>query len=186
MAVSSGFPGGPGYTAFHFAITADSESDAQFLQAFTAMYAIKARQPDTWKCDFQSEGQILDPVSGTLVAYTARPSSASATIVGSVSGGTFGPGLSGAVCTLNTTTINRTRRVRGRAFVVPLEGGAYDPDGTLKDTHKTTILNAFEGLRTAAVGYAVWSRPRAGAGGAIAPVTGVRVGDKVAYLSSRR
>jgi len=185
VAVSTGFPGAPGYTAFHFALTADSESDGQFHAVKAFLNAVKPYFPGAWSTQIEASGQVLDPVTGTLVTFTAVPGIDAAPITGSASSG-FGAGVAGSVIGLNTGTINWTRRVRGRIFLVPLSAGSYQVDGTLTDAWLGDSTAAGNGLMTAAVGFSVWSRPRSGAGGKLAPVTSVHVNDKAAFLSSRR
>lgn len=92
----------------------------------------------------------------------------------------------------NTSAIFRRRRVRGSTYVVPAGQGAYDSGGTLSGggiTNWTNYANTLIGAATAS-GHPmyVWSRPTtiAASDGAIHPVIGVSIPDKVAILRGRR
>jgi len=83
-----------------------------------------------------------------------------------------------------------TSRLRGKTFLVPLAGTAYEADGTLTSAMTAAITTQANNLRAAGTGgfpvLAVWRRPVNGLGGLSAPVSAVRVPDKVCILRSRR
>jgi hypothetical protein len=112
-------------------------------------------------------------------------------------------GNAGAVVHWLTSLIVGTRRVRGRTFLVPMIGSAFESNGSLTSTALNTINNAAAALITAVgTGMVVWSRPVvahtkydpktgqgtgvAGRSGTYGAVTGSRVPDLAISLRSRR
>lgn len=99
---------------------------------------------------------------------------------------------SGAVMSFSTGDIVAGRRVKGRWFLVPLGGSAYDGSGTLAPAFITHLLSAgagIVGLAGSGTPLVVYSRPRTGAGarsGSTHVVTSASTKDKVAILRSRR
>jgi hypothetical protein len=114
------------------------------------------------------------------------------------SGGPYAA-AAGAIVSWFTGAVMDGHRVRGRTFLVPLSGIAYDGAGALSDATQTTISLAAVGLVTAATGnLSVWHRPKFGpvpVGGGARPlirpggqatVTSSSVPKKMAVLRSRR
>lgn len=94
---------------------------------------------------------------------------------------------SGCVIGWGTPTIVNGRRVRGRTFLVPLGGNAYDTAGTLSDVGRGNLVNAATGLITNPdTELGIYHRPVAGVGGVLATVATAAIKDKVAILRSRR
>jgi hypothetical protein len=101
-------------------------------------------------------------------------------------------GVSGAVVTWRTPGVRNGRRVRGRTFLVPLSGSAYDSTGTLS----TPCLTAFNAAASALVSpfgagapdLGVYARPTTkGATDGIWYAAGSHsINDRVAMLTSRR
>jgi hypothetical protein len=99
---------------------------------------------------------------------------------------------SGAVVHWHTSTLWRGRLIRGRTFVVPLSGLAYDTNGTLEPGALSLLQTVANGLINTTSGHMViWARPnpttpRPEKGGFKGSVISASVVDKVAVLKSRR
>jgi hypothetical protein len=93
---------------------------------------------------------------------------------------------SGAVVGWITNGFHNGRRIRGRTFLVPLGGVAYDTDGTLSAAYLTKCRSAAT-LYVTNGSPAIFTRPQPGLsnGGATA-VSAAQVNDKAAVLTSRR
>lgn len=185
-AVWTGFSGAPGYTSLFFdAFGSGDEVDLEVGRVRNAFQALAEHLPTGVSIQVQQEVEILDEASGELLGYGLADEQPNA-VNGNASGSYSAP--TGAIVTWNTDTVARGRRLRGRTFLVPLSGEAYEGDGTL-NASALTALNNF-GSRMAGDGdgpqHVVWSRPRNGAGGAIGPVVSHRVPDMAAVLRSRR
>lgn len=184
--VWSGFQGGPGYTNFFF--TGDgsggaaADSRAQVVAFFNG---IANSLPSDVVWTVEGEAAVIDEVTGSITGYVMAEENPTPG-GGGMSGGYSA--ASGAVVTWNTAGVVNGRRVRGRTFVVPLGGGAYQSDGTLA----TTTIAALQDAASALVGtlfdsgFGVWSRPGTSGGGTFWEVTGFRVPDMSAVLRSRR
>lgn len=137
---------------------------------------------------FPSSGDSIDDTTGALNGSWAV---AAVAPVACVAPGSAPAGV-GACITWTTGGIvmgaaGRPRRLRGRTFLVPIGGDAYDTDGTLKPAHVAAFQTLADGIRGAG-GLAVWHRP-VGVGAANGNSYGVIAGsvrDKVAVLRSRR
>lgn len=131
----------------------------------------------------EASGDTLDESTGLLTGTWEF-----GTPDGFVGGGSSSyPSGVGAVITWNTAGIVRGRRVKGRTFVVPLDGSSYDASGTIASFTLDTLRTAAAALITDCAGaFVVWSRPVNGVGGSAHPVTSATVADKVATLRSRR
>lgn len=131
----------------------------------------------------EDSGDTIAEATGTLTGSWSF-----GTATGFVGGGSSNyPSGVGAVVTWNTDGIVRGRRVRGRTFIVPLDGGSYDASGTLASFALDTFRNAADALITACAGaFVIWSRPSGGAAGSSHPVVSATVSDRVATLRSRR
>ena len=128
-------------------------------------------------------GDVIDPTTGELTA-TWTEGGGPLTVVGT-SAGNAAAGV-GCSITWLTAGIVAGKRVRGRTFLVPMYSNLYEADGTLS-SGAVTLANDF-GAEMVASGMSVWHRPT-GPGtsdGSEHLVTGYRLRDKVAFLSSRR
>lgn len=152
--------------------------------------AFNALAPDIAAgCTIQvpGSGDVIEDTTGALVgSWTA---STPPVVTGS---GTFSPAAGvGACVTWNTGGIvpgkKGPRRLRGRTFLVPLSSGAYEPNGTLRDSGLADI-QSWASSMLAGGPLAVWHRPNAALGlvGNSYGVQSFKVRDKVAFLSSRR
>lgn len=189
----SGFQGGPGYSVFHFmngnfGTPTVAEVDAATAKVKTFAEAIKNMIPANTSLQVESDveeisvpnGQMLAIVSGTAVAPTTSTTSTATTY----------SAASGAVITWRTNGVRNGRRVRGRTFLVPLQSGIYQNDGTIDNGFVTGIGNAAAALRTPVGGLrlVVYARPTIGApeSGDVFDVVANSVPDRVAILKSRR
>lgn len=184
--VWSGFTGAPGFTNLYF-----RESGLIQTAVDNAVAAVDAFFGDlepwegndvTWTIDAQVKS--FDEATGALQAIYS-PSSAPAARVGDMND--LGPIPAGVCIAWGTSGINRGRPVRGRTFIVPLGYLTWEGDGTPAASAMTAIRNAATDMRNdSGSELVVWSRPRAGAGGAAFPVTSSNVRDVAAVLRSRR
>ena len=176
----TGFLGAPGFSNFY----SDASDDAAYHSALgTWMHTWAANLPDDVTLTLQAEQEQLDPATGELVG--AFSSGSDDSVSGANTGGYSA--ASGVVINWVTAGIVAGRRVRGRTFMVPISGGAYQTNGTIDE-------NALSFMRTSTATFVVntqptgviWSRPRAGLAGSAHPVTSSNIPDKVAVLRSRR
>lgn len=173
-----GFPGAPGYSVFY--ATPDMGVSGLIKTFFSSIASIL---PNNVLIACPTVGDRLDEATGLLTGTW------SGGVGGSVPGTYSGvyPGPAGAAITWETAGIARGRRVRGRTFIVPIVGDAFQNDGSLGAGALATLQTAADTLVSGAAGdLLVWSRPRLGAGGSAHPIVSARVSDRVAVLRSRR
>lgn len=182
----SNFRGAPGYSNFYFrGASADLEDPAAHAARINAFFAaFGSRLPTGVDVRVRDVADNIDESNGAIIGqvdFTA-PSS----ITGTGSGGYSA--ASGAVVNWNTTAYKGGRRVRGRTFLVPLSGGAYDAQGDLTSATLTDIRTGASALvsNPGPSEMVVWSRPKGGAGGSAHTVTSATVPDLGAILRSRR
>ena len=192
----TGFPGGPGYSNFHFAAGAgffdggllgDTDqvaADAAAQRVRDAFAAMRSRLPTQTFVAVQPEAAILDSDSGKIVGTV----DVEVAPVGSSASGTTHAGPVGAVVNWRTNDYRFGRRIRGRTFLVPLNSSSYEGNGTLLDTARADLQEFADTMMggTGDVDFGVWSRPRNGSGGVFASVTSAAVPDMAAVLRSRR
>lgn len=183
--VSTGYPGAPGYSNFYFAGDVTGPWTDDFGALYSFWVALQPLFPTGWNVRIPAEGRLLEETTGALGAFSVN-SPATATDKPGTSGSGFGAGVAGAVIGWGTGTINRSRLVRGRTFMVPLSSAQYDADGTLTPTCIGILQSAANGLIASPSVFGVWSRPRLGVGGKFAPALTARVSDRASFLSSRR
>lgn len=146
---------------------------------------------DAWKSSFPagvtwtfpSAGDTLDDNDGSLVgAWTGGPGG---TISGTASG-PFAQGV-GARVVWETAGITGGRRVRGSTFLCPLDGDAYQDDGTIHPSTLTSLL-AGATILTAATAYqlVVLTRLTPSHSGTSHDVESASMPDKISWLRSRR
>lgn len=183
--ISSNFPGAPGYTNLYFATDVLNDGADHFAAARGFLLNLGAAEPTAWSGQINPVGRVLETNTGILARFTDCPATYLAPVAGT-SGLGWGAGPAGAVLAWQTGTINRGRVVRGRTFIVPIAKNYFEDDGTLTGEAVTFLIAAGNQLIATNVGFSVWSRPRLGAGGLLAPVLSVRVNDRAAVLTSRR
>lgn len=182
----NGFRGAPGYSNFFFdgalsdegGVTAAAEAVRTFFQG------VRDRLPNGVVVVIQATADIIDEASGQITSVVDFPAPADVT----GDGGPNYSAASGAVVNWNTTDYVNGRRVRGRTFLVPLSGGAYDAQGDISTASLAILRQAAEGLVTATLDapLCVWHRPSGGAGGSAHVVSNSSVPDLGAVLRSRR
>lgn len=134
-----------------------------------------------------NSGDSINDTDGTLAGSWVGTGG----IANGGTGGAVGPAGVGGVVGWQTSTIvagsKGPRRLRGRTFIVPLAGIAYDTSGTLTDAG-LSVLNQFGTDLRASGPLAIWHRPltKGATNGSSGPVISHRVRDKAAFLSSRR
>ena len=175
----TGFVGGPGVTTLYW-----DAGSAVNLTAWNAfLTAIQARFPTVVTWQSQNQGDVIESTTGVISgswAGAAQPS-----VSGTGVGAYTAP--SGCVINWRTAGVVDGRRLRGRSFMVPLHGGAYDSDGTISAAALTSLRTALATFQAAAAPVLqVWSRPLDGAGGSNHTVTSADIPDKAAILRSRR
>lgn len=134
---------------------------------------------------------ISGHLTGTWTGGTSTVHTSAATAI--YSGGV------GCCVTWLTDTILDYHRIKGRTFMVPLDGGQYQNDGTMDNTALAALQATAVTLVGATTGnLVVWHRPVvakpadgsrkaiAARDGSHAVITGAIVHDKVAMLRSRR
>ena len=177
--VWSGFVGGPGVTTLYW-----SDVTGPNLTAWnTHLTAIAARYPSVITWTSQNTGDRIDDATGAIVgAWTVG---AVAPVVATGTGGYFAP--AGNVINWRTAGIVNGKRVRGRTFMVPLNGSSQDTDGSIATASISTLRTALASFVTAAAAdLRVWHRPVDGSGGSSHVVTAADIPDKACVLRSRR
>lgn len=179
-----GTTGGPGVTVFNARKSSqhigDWEQDfADIVRAF--FVTVQANLPNELVISFPAEVLEFDTSTGTLInAYPVTPPG---NVPGTNASGYAMP--AGARIDWFTPAIVAGRRLRGRTYLVPINGTAFDTNGTLVAGTITNLGNAADGLIDDMNGIgalAVWSRTH----GILADVETASVIDKVAILRSRR
>lgn len=176
-----GITGGPIGTgvATHHAV-----SGAGHQEDFAAFWTTLATSmPSEVFVTVPSDGDIIEVETGMLQNVWSEGETAN--LHGPASA-RYAAGV-GVCITWLTEGIVRGHRVRGRTFVVPLVGTAYDTDGTIDPAWLSVIRGAASTLQAACgTDHVIYHRPRGESGGSAHGVTGWRVADRVATLSSRR
>lgn len=181
-----GFLGAPGYSNFHFTESVSTPGPADGRSRVVAFFnGFNTLLPADVEFTTSHEVAVIDEETGMVTGFetVAEPGEPGN---GGDSGGYSA--ASGAVVTWHTSGVRNGRRVRGRTFLVPLGGNAYQPDGTLTTSAISQINDAAtelvgEGFDS---GFCIFSRPSSEGGGGVFPVTGFRVPDMAAVLRSRR
>lgn len=195
-ALWTGFTGAPGYSNFHFAADpgfwdggiigngAQVAAQAASERVADAFFELLMDLPEGVRVSTESEVELLDSDSGEILgAIEVEPR---ATTVTYSSGGYSA--ATGGVVNWRTNDYRNGRRIRGRTFVVPLNGNAYEEDGTLSSSARGNLQD----FAAAIIGggdapeFGVWSRPINGSGGVFATVVSAQVPDMAAVLRSRR
>lgn len=178
--VWTGTTGLPGYTKLHFLGELDPTSIASAAGSIKAFWeAIKSYLPGavTVQLDgiaqtFTTGGQLTGEIPYTPPAATVGTSASAYA------------GASGAVINWLTDQFPNGRRLRGRTFIVPMAGTAYQNDGTLAPTVVTALRSAAQALAGGPQPLCVVRR--SGATALNIHVSGTAVPDRTAVLRSRR
>lgn len=186
----SGFRGAPGYSNFYFdgpgpETPAIAQANAESVRAF--FEAVRGSFPLALRIQIQPLVARINPATGELEDEIPLTTPL---VVVSGSGNIVGSVVSGVCVNWRTSTIVDGRRVRGRTFLIPLQGGAYESDGTPSAGALAEFRAAATALATVNVGspseLVIWKRPINREGGSTATVTSAQVSDKPAILRSRR
>ena len=176
--VWSGLTGLPGVSVMYGNPGGSAVAD---IKAF--FNAIKALFPSGLSWAVPVAGDTIDPTTGTLTGGWADAGGGTVSSTGS---GIWAAGT-GAYVTWGTTLIVGGRRLKGRTFLCPIFGSAFQSDGTILDAYVVTIQAAADAL-VAGGDLVVWHRPSSPGssdGGSIT-ATSAQVHDKVTSLRSRR
>lgn len=187
----TGFPGGPGVMTFY------ALSGADFIAPLREfLLSVAGDMPVDVSLQIESAGDIIEATDGALVGNWTG--TAQAPLVGAQAG-TYSA-ATGYVVTWLTGAIADGSRIKGRTFVVPAAGAAFDLTGSIAAATITGQLGFARALIANSPGnFVVWHRPRVavaqGPGhptalaahvGSFVPVTDAIVHDRAAVLRSRR
>ncbi len=188
---------GTAFSVFHFGNGPDgdaSDQEASNATGATRTFfdAVKAYLPNQVIVDVLTDVEIIDVATGNLV--DVRSAAALTPVNGGASAAGNWVAPAGACITWSTdglrTVSSKPRRVRGRTFLVPLAGVAYENNGTLTAGALTALNTAATGLRgnfnNQELG--IYGRPGVNASppGQFYSVIGHRITDQAAILRSRR
>lgn len=189
--VLTGASGLPGVSTFYAVDPVVLTGD---LNAFYT--TMKEMFPANVTATVENTGDVINDADGKI---TGSWSGGIGTAHPSANGPTPYSAPSGAVVTWLTGLIVNGHRVRGRTFIVPLWGAAYENDGTLSPATLANINPAAALLWDSHLAnFLIWARPvtaraatptlkaRAARLGTSVNVSGSRVTDKAAVLRSRR
>jgi hypothetical protein len=179
------FIGAPGYTKLKFQGALDSTasvSAANLVRQF--FFELRTVIPAGITVQVQGTAQTFDD-NGTLTGEVAI-SPVPAVVTGS-GAGDYAGGV-GAVIFWNTNAVHAGGKVRGRTYIVPMNGAAFDTNGSLDATAQGVLQAAANNLVAGNPDLAVNSRkPPDGSGSnATVSVFSATVPDRPAVLRSRR
>lgn len=176
------WPGSPGVSTFYAEAGADVSTVTDALRAF--FNSLATLIPLSLTIQVPSNGDIISDANG---AITGAWSDGTPVTVVTCSGAGAYAGNAGAVVHWLTTGVVNGRRVRGRTFLVPLIGSAYESNGSIATAALATINGAAATL-VAAIGtnMLIWHRPKGVMIGSSFDVTNHRVPDLAVSLRSRR
>lgn len=164
-----GFSGAPGYTVLHLRdfgaeTGVGNDPDAVMAQqAVDKVYAgfqrIQTLLPTAVTINMEQEVEIIEDTNGELVDSIGTTSPVT---LNGTSSSTWSA-ASGAVISWKTNGIRKGRRIRGRSFLVPLSGSAYDGTGRLSGSAVTQIQSMATLLAdsTTTPDLGVYARPTA-------------------------
>lgn len=186
----TGFAGAPGVSTFYGLV-----AGAMMTPLHDLCTGLVNILPATVTLQVENSGDIIDSVTGNLTGTWTEAA------VGPVTGldTTVYSAPSGATLTWLTSTVADSHRLRGRTYLVPLGGDAYQADGTLASSVIDILAGVASGFEAASLGnLVVWHRPRVAAAatayhpavtardGSFGLVTASSVKDAAAVLRSRR
>jgi hypothetical protein len=187
----TGFSGAPGYTNLHFfseGVPTPTAMDGIGTKIRTWINSMVGLLPIGVTATFPNQLEEYDESDGELVGVHAIAQGAQ--VIGTGAGNYSS--ATGACINWTTNTLHNGRRVRGRTFIVPLlPSAAFQSNGTLLDTARTSLVSNSQIFIDSAAGYplCVWSRPRTlptPSAGNAALVLSATVNDLTAVLRSRR
>lgn len=179
-AIWTGATGLPGYTRLKFQGDLDSAAALACANRVRTFFdSIKAFLPSAISINFAEAAQVYD-LDQTLTAEVGF--TPPALVLGGGAGSFSSP--TGMVVNWLTSLIFQGHKVRGRSFLVPLAGTAYQSDGSLA----TATITAVQGAATALIAGTPSLVVASGGNGsfAVSPVNAMSVPDRAAVLRSRR
>jgi len=187
----SGFVGAPGYTNFYFrdfsaGAPDQAMADGAVAKADAFFDAWVTYLPNTVTILVSPTVEVIEETTGTLTGFftTSPDTTRAGTVAGTYSA------ASGAVCNWYTNGIRNGRRIKGRTFMVPLAGNAFDAAGSIDNTKLGAMRLAATNFisATGAGDLGVWARPTSpGASDGIwYAASAATVPDMAAVLRSRR
>lgn len=194
----AGMPGAPGYSVFHFINPDGTFHDLDATAAQEAVDRVDTFaagvvfwMPYQTTLEVLSDVELLDAASGDLEdVFGTTPD---ATRTSPQAAGQVYAGPVGALINWKTATIRNGRRLRGKTFLVPLNGGVFSDNGTPAAGLITSLNTHATALRTAGAltQLGVYGRPMTPAigidpAGKLGRVTTHNVPDFAAVLRSRR
>ena len=176
--VWNGLAGLPGVSVHYGVLAGSAVAD---LKAFFT--AIKALFPASLTWQVPVSGDTIDDASGRVNGTWAD---AAGGIVTSTGSGIWAQGT-GMMVRWDTSAIHNGRRVKGRTFLCPMFGSAFQTDGTIIDAYVATVHTAADAL-VAGGDAKIFTRPPKGtfSGGSSAVLSGALAEDRVTSLRSRR
>ena len=186
----NGFQGAPGYTNWYGISDGDSAVAAQQLgnRMRTFWEALKFFIPNGATIKVQRTYQVLDSISGVMSLEADMGTDPAVTTSGAAANTAYAAPV-GCIVNWNTGLFNDLgHRIRGRTYVVPLTGNAFEGNGTLTSTFQSATQTAATAAVGGTGGLSVWTRPPKGThtGGRISVVTSATVPDKSCVLRTRR
>lgn len=177
---------GPSTSVWHMAATAIQSDVQATVDAIRQFFDdIKALLPNDVTIGGSATFSILDTASGQLVG------TGSVTQPGPVTGTAaqgWAAGAGGRIL-WPTDTVRNGRKIVGSTFLVPLASIAYDNNGFLQGTTRTTLGNAAATLLATAgihAGLLVYSRPAPGKPGVMTAPARSTVPAQTATLRKRK
>lgn len=160
----SGYQGGPGFSVFHFRDSDgggdfSSQAQAAVARVDTFKNAIREHLPQAVSLQVESDVEEIEETNGELVA--AHNTVPAGSVLGNASSTHNFAAAVGAVINWRTGGVRNGRRVRGKTFLVPLNGSAFATDGTLAASTVTSLNAAGTALinATGSPDLGVYARP---------------------------
>lgn len=183
-----GYQGAPGFTNLYFLSDGDSAAAANAAGPRVRSFfdAIKGLINVDVTVDVQRAYQVLDSTNGNITS-DGLLTTAPVTVAGTGTGSYAAP--VGAAVSWETGLYNSLgHKIRGRTYLVPLNGIAMKNDGTLADATVTTIESAAAALIGSSPVMLVWTRPSTptSTDGTARTIFAANIHPKAAVLRSRR
>lgn len=180
-AVWTGVAGMPGYTRIKFAGTLDASGAATAAARVRSFFnGFPTLLPTGISITMDGVAQQFDDNQQLTGEVSYVPPAA---VTGSGTGAWAAP--VGMVVNWLTDTFHNGRRLRGRTFIVPMIGSAFEANGTPSSTTVGSLTTAANTLMTGTPSLVI-AGGNATTGFYSAPVTGGNVPDRAVVLRSRR
>ncbi len=189
----AGFTGAPGYSIFHMKEFDGADSQAQFAEQATLRIntfadKLKGLIPNGASLQVQQDVEVIEDSTGELLNVVSTASKPAITSLATASMSFAGP--VGAVITWRTGGVRNGRRIRGRTFLVPLVGAAFDAQGRIAANNLTQLQTAAATLvgSEGSPDLGVYARPSSSGAsdGQWTVATGYSIPNFGAVLRSRR